>query len=121
MRRRCASAHRRHERYFVVEDELLLDPLGLVADVEPDGDVDELPVDPEPVVLLLPGVVVLPGEAEGVEPGVLPTRSDSVRLQAAVAPARSARAQRPESNLFISGAPPCGVFDHGAGVQRTCL
>ena len=80
-----------------------------------------LPVDPltepEPVVVLLPpGVVVvvvlLPGDADGgvVRSGVLPTRSVSVRLHAAVVPASSARAQSPDSIFFISNAPPCGVI-----------
>jgi hypothetical protein len=113
-------------------------PLGFVVvvvveDPEPvaDGAGELLPVDPltepEPVVVvLLPGVVVVvvlvPGEAAGgvVRSGVLPTRSVSVRLQATVAPASSARAQKPDSILFISDAPPCGVFDQGGGVQRTC-
>jgi hypothetical protein len=91
-------------------------PLGVVVvvvvDPEPvaEGEV-ELPVDPltepEPVVVvLLPGVVVvvlLPGDAEGgVRSGVLPTRSVSVRLHATVEPASSARAQRPDSILFIT-------------------
>lgn len=109
---------------MVVDDVL---PLGLVVvvvvDPEPvaEGEVELLPVDPltepEPVVvLLLPGVVVvvvlLPGDAEGVvRSGVLPTRSVSVRLQATVVPASSARAQRPDSILFISNAPPCGVLN----------
>jgi hypothetical protein len=108
----------------VVDDE----PLGLVVEEPepvalPDG-VDDEPVvpvaEPEPLVLL-PGVVVLPGEADGVlRSGVLPTRSDSVRLQAAVVPTSNARAQRPDSILFIVDCPPCGVFDQETGVQRTC-
>jgi hypothetical protein len=102
--------------YLVVVDDVL--PLGLVVvvvvDPEPvaEGEV-ELPVEPltepEPVVVvLLPGVVVvvvllLPGDAEGgVRSGVLPTRSVSVRLHATVEPASSARAQRPDSILFIT-------------------
>jgi hypothetical protein len=107
---------------LVVVDDVL--PLGLVVvvvvDPEPvaEGDV-ELPVDPltepEPVVLLLPGVVVvvvllLPGDAEGgVRSGVLPTRSVSVRLHATVEPASSARAQRPDSILFITSSSFWGV------------
>lgn len=92
----------------------------------PDGDVVVVLLLPEGevvvVVLLLPGVVVVPGDADGgvVRSGVLPTRSVSVRLQAAETPTSSARAQRPDSIFFISHAPPCGVFDHGGGVQRTC-
>ena len=113
-------------RYFVVVDDVV--PLGLVVvvvvELPPvlDGEVAE----PEPVVVLvLPGVVVVvvllvPGDADGgVLPGVLPTRSLSVRLQAA-APASRARAQRPDSIFFISDAPPCGVSSHGERVQRTC-
>jgi hypothetical protein len=100
----------------VVDDVL---PLGFVVvvvvdDPEPvaDGEVVVvLPVepltDPEPVVVLpLPGVVVvvvlLPGDADGVvRSGVLPTRSVSVRLQAAAVPASRARAQSPDSIFFI--------------------
>jgi hypothetical protein len=87
------------------------------APVVPDGDVV--------VVLLLPDgdvVVVVPGEAEGgvVRSGVLPTRSVSVRLHAAAVPKSSASAQTPDSILFISMSPPCGVLGHGRGVQRTC-
>jgi hypothetical protein len=84
----------------------------------PDGDVAGVLLLPDGdvvvVVLLLPGVVVVPGDADGgaVRSGVLPTRSVSVRLQATVVPARSATAQRPDSILFISDAPSCGVFDH---------
>ena len=117
-------------------------PLGLVVvldDPEPvadgdvaDGDVALLPVDPltepEPVVvvvvLLLPGVVVVvvPGDADGgvVRSGVLPTRSVSVRLQATLAPASNASAQKPESIFFIADAPPCGVSNHEGGLQPTC-
>jgi hypothetical protein len=114
-------------------------PLGLVVvldDPEPvadgevaDGDLALLPVDPltepEPVVvvvLLLPGVVLVPGDADGgvVRSGVLPTRSVSVRLQATLAPASSATAQKPESIFFIADAPPCGVSNHEGGLQRTC-
>jgi hypothetical protein len=99
-------------------------PLGLVVvldDPEPvaDGEVALLPdgvlTEPEPVVvvvvLLLPGVVAVPGDADGgvVRSGVLPTRSVSVRLQATLVPASSARAQKPESIFFIADAPPCGV------------
>ena len=115
---------------------MLLDdalPLGLVVvleDPEPvaDGEVELLPVDPltepEPVVvvvLLLPGVVVAPGDADGVvRSGVLPTRSVSVRLQATLTPASSASAQTPDSIFFIADAPPCGVSSHGRRLQRTC-
>lgn len=107
-------------------------PLGLLvlddAAPLPDGvvgAVELLPVEPltepEPVVvLLLPGVVAVPGEADGVEPGVLPTRSVSVRLHATLAPASSASAQKPESIFFIADAPPCGVSNHGRGLQPTC-
>jgi len=116
----------------VLLDEAL--PLGLVVvldDPEPvaDGEVALLPVDPltepEPVVvvvLLLPGVVVVPGDADGgvVRSGVLPTRSVSVRLHATLAPASNASAQTPDSNFFIADAPPCGVSNHGRGVQRPC-
>jgi len=110
-------------------------PLGLVVvldDPEPvaDGDVALLPdgvlTEPEPVVvvvvLLRPGVVVVPGDADGgvVRSGVLPTRSVSVRLQAMLVPASSASAQKPESIFFIADAPPCGVWNHRNGLQRTC-
>jgi hypothetical protein len=115
----------------VVLDEPL--PLGLLVldDAAPlpdgeDGPVELLPVDPltepEPVVvLLLPGVVAVPGEADGVvRSGVLPTRSVSVRLHATLAPASSASAQKPESIFFIADAPPCGVSNHTRGLQPTC-
>jgi len=116
-------------RYFVLLDEAL--PLGLVVvldEPEPvaDGEVALLPVDPltepEPVVVLLPGVLVVPGDADGgvVRSGVLPTRSVSVRLHATLAPASNASAQTPDSNFFIADAPPCGVSNHGRGVQRPC-
>ena len=110
-------------------------PLGLLVldDAAPlpdgvDGDVALLPADPltepEPVVvvvLLLPGVVAVPGEADGVDrSGVLPTRSVSVRLHATLAPASSASAQKPESIFFIADAPPCGVSNHTRGLQPTC-
>jgi carbon monoxide dehydrogenase subunit G len=110
----------------VVLDEPL--PLGVLVldDAAPldgvDGDVELLPVDPltepEPVVVLLrPGVVVAPGEADGVDrSGVLPTRSVSVRLHATLAPASSASAQKPDSIFFIANAPPCGVSSHREGV-----
>ena len=112
---------------------MLLDealPLGLVVvldEPEPvaDGEVALLPVDPltepEPVVVRLPGVVVVPGDADGVvRSGVLPTRSVSVRLHATLAPASNASAQTPDSIFFIADAPPCGVSNHGGGLQRTC-
>ena len=117
---------------------MLLDdaaPLGLVVvldDPEPvaDGDVALLPdgvlTEPEPVVvvvvLLRPGVVVVPGDADGgvVRSGVLPTRSVSVRLHATLAPASNASAQKPESIFFIADAPPCGVSNHARGLQRPC-
>jgi hypothetical protein len=114
----------------VVLDEPL--PLGLLVldDAAPldgvDGEVELLPVDPltepEPVVVLLrPGVVVAPGEADGVDrSGVLPTRSVSVRLHATLAPASSASAQKPESIFFIANAPPCGVSSHWKEVQPAC-
>ena len=107
-------------------------PLGLVVELDddpepvPDGEVALLPVDPltepEPVVvLLLPGVVVAPGDADGVvRSGVLPTRSVSVRLHATLVPASSASAQKPDSIFFIADAPPCGVSNHARGLQRTC-
>jgi hypothetical protein len=108
-------------------------PLGLVVvldDPEPvaDGEVALLPVgpltEPEPVVvvvvLLLPGVVVVPGDADGgvVRSGVLPTRSVSVRLQAMLAPASSASAQKPDSIFFIADAPPCGCRTTREGCNR---
>lgn len=115
---------------------MLLDdalPLGLVVvldDPEPvaDGEVALLPVDPptepEPVVvvvLLLPGRVVVPGDADGVvRSGVLPTRSVSVRLHATLAPASSASAQKPDSIFFIADTPPCGVSNHAGRLQRPC-
>jgi hypothetical protein len=117
----------------VVLDEPL--PLGLLVldDAAPlpdgvDGEVALLPADPltepEPVVvvvLLLPGVVAVPGEADGVvRSGVLPTRSVSVRLHATLAPASSASAQKPESIFFIADAPPCGVSNQGRRLQPTC-
>ncbi len=112
---------------MVLDDAL---PLGLVVleDPEPlaDGDVALLPVDPltepEPVVLLLPGVVAVPGDADGgvVRSGVLPTRSVSVRLHATLTPASSASAQKPESIFFIADAPPCGVSNHRRKLQPTC-
>jgi hypothetical protein len=111
-------------------------PLGLVlldddAAPLPDGvdGVVALPVDPltepEPVVVVvveLLGVELVPGDADGgvVRSGVLPTRSVSVRLQATLTPASSASAQKPESIFFIADAPPCGVSNHGRGLQRTC-
>lgn len=117
----------RREGYFVLLDDAL--PLGLVVvldDPEPvaDGEVALLPgvplTEPEPVVvvvLLLPGVVVVPGDADGgvVRSGVLPTRSVSVRLHAMLAPARSASAQKPDSIFFIADAPPCGCRTTGEG------
>ena len=119
---------------------MLLDdalPLGLVVvlDDEPEpvadgeGEVALLPVDPltepEPVVvvvvLLLPGVLLVPGDADGVvRSGVLPTRSVSVRLHAMLAPASNASAQTPDSIFFIAAAPPCGVSNHGRRLQPTC-
>jgi hypothetical protein len=113
----------------LLDDEAL--PLGLVVldDPEPvaDGAVELLPAEPltepEPVVvvLLLPGVVVVPGDADGVvRSGVLPTRSVSVRLHATLAPASSASAQTPDSIFFIADAPPCGVSSHSRRLQRTC-
>jgi hypothetical protein len=113
----------------VLLDEAL--PLGLVVvldEPEPvaDGEVALLPVDPltepEPVVVRLPGVVVVPGDADGgvVRSGVLPTRSVSVRLQAMLAPASNASAQTPDSIFFIADAPPCGVSNHAGGLQRPC-
>ena len=98
--------------------ELLL-PLGELVAEEPPTLPDALPVaDGEVVVELLPedfvvsddrGVVAAPGEADGLVPGVLPTRSVSVRLHATVIPPASARAHRPDSNFFIADDPPCGV------------
>jgi hypothetical protein len=104
VKRRRARARRRREHYRVV---VPVDPEPVVL---PEGDVvdEPLPVvpvaEPEPLVEPLPGVVVVPGDAAGgvVRSGVLPTRSDSVWLQAAVTPASNARAQTPESILFIS-------------------
>jgi hypothetical protein len=111
-------------------------PLGLVVVLDEaaplpdgvDGVVALLPVDPltepEPVVvvvvLLLPGVLVVPGDADGgvVRSGVLPTRSVSVRLHATLTPASNASAQKPDSIFFIADAPPCGVSSHGRRLQR---
>ena len=77
------------------------------APVVPDGGVVVVLLLPDGevvvVVLLLPGAVVVPGDADGVvRSGVLPTRSVSVRLHAAVMPNSSASAQKPDSILFIS-------------------
>lgn len=119
---------------------MLLDdaaPLGLVVVLDEaaplpdgvDGEVALVPADPltepEPVVvvvLLLPGVVAVPGDADGgvVRSGVLPTRSVSVRLHATLAPASNASAQTPDSIFFIADAPPCGVSNHERRLQRTC-
>jgi uncharacterized protein len=67
------------------------------------------------------GVVVVPGEADGlVRSGVLPTRSVSVRLHATVMPPASARAQRPDSNFFIAHDPPLwGVLRPAASGAAT--
>jgi hypothetical protein len=119
---------------------LLLEPLPLgvaepltlpLPDTLPDGEV---------VLLLLPlglvvvddelellseerGVVAVPGDADGLvrSDGVVVTRSLSVRLHAVRAPPTSARAQRPESTLFIADAPPCGVLRPSpTWLQRPC-
>jgi uncharacterized protein len=107
---------------------VLLEPLPL-------GELELAPPEGEVVLeLLLPGVVVVdddeplevvsdergvvavPGEADGLLGGVVVTRSVSVLLQAVKAPPTSARAQRPESSLFIADAPPVwGVATHLPG------
>ena len=106
--------------YFVV----LLEPEPLVV---PDGEVvDELPVvpvaDPEPVAepdgVLELGLVVVPGDADGVRSGVLPTRSVSAWLQAAVMPTTNARAQKPDSIFFIVALLPCGCSSSWKGCNR---
>ena len=69
------------------------------------------------------GTVVVPGDADGlVRSGrVVPTRSVSVRLHAAVIPPASARAQSPDSNFFIADDPPLwGVSTLRGTVQRPC-
>jgi hypothetical protein len=86
-------------------------PLGL--EVEPLGD-EVVPEDEPPGVVdgLVDGDVVDEGgDAEGVRspPGRSPTRSEPVSLQAVSSPALSARAQKPVSNLFISGPPLVGL------------
>src|SRR5205807_2304024 len=69
------------------------------------------------------GTVVVPGDADGlVRSGrVVPTRSVSVRLHAAVIPPASASAQSPDSNFFIADDPPLwGVSTLRGTVQRPC-
>ena len=114
------------ERYVVVDDVLPVVPPGLVLEEPepvalPEGEVvDDEPLPVVPVAEPEP-VLRLPGDADGVvRSGVLPTRSVSVRLQAAETPASNARAQKPDSIFFISHAPPCGVLDQSEGLQQTC-
>lgn|SRR5262249_55977104 len=98
-------ARLREDRYFVLEPGgVLLLPLGEVDEVPPDGGVDgDLVVSVEDADPL----DVVPGDADGlVLSGELPTRSDSVRLHAIVMPPSSARAQRPDSNFFMTDDPP---------------
>jgi hypothetical protein len=100
----------------VLELELLLLPLGEVAELPLDGGVVVVSVDFDVELLDVVsderGVVVVPGDADGlVRSGTVPTRSVSVRLHAAVMPAASASAHRPDSNFFIADDPPLwGVF-----------
>ena len=87
------------------------EPLTLPEALPPDGDFVVVSVDFEveddEVVSDERGVVVVPGEADGlVRSGTVPTRSVSVRLHATVIPPASARAQRPDSNFFIADDPP---------------
>ena len=83
-------------------DDVLPLPLGDVDDVPPDGDVVVVSVEREDEPL-----DVDPGDADGlVRSGELPTRSVSVRLHATVIPPASARAQRPDSNFFMTDGPP---------------
>ena len=113
MKRRRARARRRRERHFVVDDEPLDVPPGVVV---PEGVVDDEPVaEPDPLVEPL-------GDAEGdvLRLGVLLVLPVSAWLQAAVTPASRPRAHRPDSNFFIVHAPPCGVFGHVKGVQPIC-
>ena len=107
---------RRGDRYFVLLLELLL-PLGEVV-AEPltlpdalplvdgdvgDGDVVVVSVDFDvELELVVSDERGVDGEADGLVPGVLPTRSVSVRLHATVMPPASASAQRPDSNFFIA-------------------
>jgi hypothetical protein len=103
---------RRRETYFVVE---LLPEGDVVLELLPEGDVvlELLPEGDVVLELLLvepdePGVVVVPGDADGLVEGagVPPTRSVSVRLHATTMLPATARAQRPDSNFFITDAPP---------------
>ena len=87
----------------VAEPLTLPDALPLVDGDVADGDVVVVSVDFDVELL------DVPGEADGVRSGVLPTRSVSERLHATVIPPTSARAQRPDSNFFIADSPPCGV------------
>ena len=95
----------------MLELELLLLPLGEVAELPLDGDVVVVSVDFDVELLEVVsderGVVVVPGDADGlVRSGTVPTRSVSVRLHATVIPPASARAHRPDSNFFIADDPP---------------
>jgi hypothetical protein len=99
----------------------LLEPLGeVVDDASPDGAVLEgaglgvyVEVELEPVDVVVSDERV-PGEADGlVRSGVVVTRSVSVRLHAVRAPPTSARAQSPESTLFIADVLLVGVATGG--------
>ena len=132
MRRRRAAgeprACRRGGRYFVLVLELLL-PLGEVVaepltppDALPDGVVVSVVVE-ELELEVVSDERGVPGDADGlVRSGrVVPTRSVSVRLHAAVIPPASASAQSPDSNFFIADAPPLwGVSTLRGTVQRPC-
>ena len=90
------------------------EPLTLPEALPPDGDVVVVSVDfdVEDVDDVSEDRGVVVGEADGlVRSGTVPTRSVSVRLHATVMPPASARAQRPDSNFFITQDPPLwGVF-----------
>ena len=96
--------------------EVVAEPLTLPDALPPaDGDVVVVSVDFEVELLEVVsderGAVEVPGDADGLRSGTVPTRSVSVRLHATVIPPASARAQRPDSNFFIADDPPLwGVF-----------
>jgi hypothetical protein len=106
----------------------LLEPLGeVVVDASPEGAVLEgaglgvyVEVELEPVDVVVSDERV-PGEADGlVRSGVVVTRSVSVRLHAVRAPPTSARAQSPESTLFIADGLLVGLRPVGIRLQRPC-